>query len=142
ELESMLDRALAGGLRRLSEDELHRLPSLYRSAVSSLNVARKTALDRALVSYLESLVGRAYLAVYTSRRPERAPLRRFFFERFPQAVRALARELAMVTAIFFLGVLVAYAMVRVDSEWYFAFVDAGLAGGRTPGASTEFLRQG
>ncbi|UJR86246.1 stage II sporulation protein M [Sandaracinus amylolyticus] len=142
ELEQMLDRALSSGLRGLSEDELHRLPMLYRSAVSSLNVARKTALDRALVNYLESLVGRAYLAVYTSRRPERGPLRRFFFERFPAAVRSMSRELALSTTIFLLGLLVAYAMVRVDAEWYFAFVDPGLASGRSPGASTEFLREG
>lgn len=142
ELETLLDRCLEGGLRRLTEEELHRLPALYRSAVSSLNVARKTALDRALVSYLESLVGRAYLAVYTSRRPERSPLFRFFAERFPLAVRSMLRELALVTAVFALGVLVAYAMTRVDSEWYFAFVGDGLAGGRTPGASTEFLRRG
>lgn len=142
ELEAMLDRVLKGGLRRLSEEELHRLPMLYRSAVSSLNVARKTALDRALVAYLDSLVARAYLAVYTSRRPERAPLRRFFFERFPQAVRSMLPELGLTSAIFALGVLVAYAMTRVDSEWYFAFVDAGLSGGRSPGASTEFLRHG
>ena len=142
ELEAMLERVLKGGLRRLSEAELHRLPMLYRSAVSSLDVARKTALDRALVTYLESLVSRAYLAVYTSRRPERAPLRRFFFERFPQAVRSVLPELGLTTAIFALGMLVAYLMTRFDSEWYFAFVDGGLAGGRTPGASTEFLRDG
>ncbi len=142
ELESMLERALRGGLTRLSEPELHRLPMLYRSAVSSLHVARKTALDRALVTYLESLVARAYLAVYTSRRPERAPLRRFFFARFPEAVRSILPELAWTSAIFALGVLVSYVMTRVDSEWYFTFVDSGLAGGRTPGATTEFLRRG
>lgn len=142
ELEGMLERALSGGLRRLSEDELHRLPALYRGAVSSLNVARKTALDRALVSYLESLTGRAYLAVYTSRRPERSPLRRFFLDRFPAAVRSMASELALSAAVLLLGALVAFALVRVDAEWYFAFVDPALAAGRTPGATTEFLRAG
>jgi uncharacterized membrane protein SpoIIM required for sporulation len=140
ELEELLDRVLPRGLRALSEEELHRLPMLYRSAVSSLNVARKTALDRALVAYLEALVGRAYLAVYTSRRPERAPLFRFVADRFPRAVRSMAGELGLVTGIFALGVFVAYLLVRVDSEWYFAFVAEGLAGDRTPGASTESLR--
>lgn len=141
ELEELLARCLPRGLGALSEHELHRLPMLYRSAISALDVARKTALDRALIAYLESLTGRAYLAVYTSRRPERAPLRRFFGERFPRAVRAISAELSLCTAIFFLGVLVSYLLVRVDPEWYFAFVDEALAGGRTPGASTDFLRE-
>lgn len=140
ELEDILVQCLPRGLRSLSEHELHRLPLLYRSAVSSLNVARKTALDRALVAYLESLTGRAYLAVYTSRRPERRPLRRFFGERFPQAVRSMLPELALCTALFSLGIFVSFLLVRLDPEWYFAFVAPELAGGRSPGASTEFLR--
>lgn len=140
ELEDLLARSLGRGLSVLSEDELHRLPMLYRGAVSSLHVARKTALDRALVAYLDALVGRAYLAVYTSRRPERAPLRRFFTERFPQAVRSMLPELALTTAIFLFGVFAAYLLTRTDSEWYFAFVAPELAGGRSPGASTDFLR--
>lgn len=140
ELEDLVARCLPRGLGVLTEHELHRLPMLYRSAISSLNVARKTALDRALIAYLESLTGRAYLAVYTSRRPERAPLRRFFAVRFPRAVRAISIELALSTALFFLGVFVSFLLVTVDPEWYFAFVDESLAGGRTPGASTEFLR--
>jgi uncharacterized membrane protein SpoIIM required for sporulation len=51
-------------------------------------------------------------------------------------------ELSLSAALFFLGVLVAYLLVRSDSEWYFAFVAEALAGGRTPGATTEFLRNG
>ncbi len=141
ELEDLAERALRRGLPALGEDELHRLPALYRGAVASLHVARQTAMDRALVRYLDTLVGRAYLAVYTSRKPERRALGRFFLETIPRSVRALGTELALSTAFMGLGVVVAYMLVRLEPTWYFAFVDESLAGGRTPGATTEFLRQ-
>src|SRR4029079_5695064 len=41
--------------RTQSEDELLTLPLRYRSALSSLSVARATSLDNALVGYLEAL---------------------------------------------------------------------------------------
>jgi uncharacterized membrane protein SpoIIM required for sporulation len=141
ELETILERALPRGLRALHPSELARLPLLYRSAVSSLSVARKTAMDRALVRYLESLASRAYLAVYTSRTSERGALLRFFALGFPRAVRSMLPELALSVALFVLGIVVAYGLVRWDdAEWYFAFVDPGLSGGRSPGATTEYLR--
>lgn len=141
ELETILERALPRGLGALHETELSRLPLLYRSAVSSLSVARKTAMDRALVAYLESLASRAYLAVYTSRNEERFALVRLFAQGFPRAVRSMLPELALSVGVFVLGILVSYGLVRWDDpEWYFAFVDPGLAGDRTPGASTEYLR--
>ncbi len=141
ELETILERALPRGLRVLHESELSRLPLLYRSAISSLSVARKTAMDRALVAYLESLASRAYLAVYTSRTAERGALFRFFAQGFPRAVRSMLPELSLSIGVFALGILVSYGLVRWDDpEWYFAFVDPSLAGGRSPGATTEYLR--
>ena len=141
ELETILERALPRGLGSLHETELSRLPLLYRSAVSSLSVARKTAMDRALVGYLESLASRAYLAVYTSRTSDAGAFVRFFLEGFPRAVRSVLPELALSVLVFALGVAVSYGLVRFDDgQWYFAFVDPNLAGGRTPGATTEFLR--
>jgi len=55
------------GIRRLSLDELQRLPILYRAALSSLSVARTIVLDRNLLLYLETLSTRAFLAVYGPR---------------------------------------------------------------------------
>ena len=52
----------------LSEEELLSLPLLYRSALSSLSVARATSLDNALVAYLESLCLRGYFYLYGARR--------------------------------------------------------------------------
>lgn len=140
ELQSMVDVVLRRGLKALGPDELRRLPVLYRSALSSLAVARKTALDRALVSYLEGLSARAYLAVYGSRRSKRGALLRFFTETFPRSVRAIGREFGLATFLFALGLAVAWTLVAHDSEWYYAFVSPAMAGGRTPAAETADLR--
>jgi uncharacterized membrane protein SpoIIM required for sporulation len=141
ELANLVDLALKKGLSALNADALRRLPVLYRSALSSLAVARKTAMDRALVSYLEGLAGRAYLVVYGSRRPTRGVLRRIFLEELPRLVRRMAPELGLSTLIFALGVGVSFTLVAQDPGWYDAFVSPDLAGGRDPSAKTEELRE-
>lgn len=140
DLELMVDRALVRGLGNLTHDELRRLPALYRMTLSSLMVARETAMDRHLVKYLESLAARAYLVVYGNRRPGRALFRRFLLETFPVTVRALAMETAISGGLFLLGTAVALALVLADPGWFHAFVDADLARGRGPTATTDELR--
>lgn len=141
ELHDLTEKALKAGLQALNQDELHRLPTLYRSALSSLAVARSTALDRRLVEYLEGLAGRAYMAVYGGRRSAPGAVADFFVNRFPQEVRRLGGELALSTLLLLIGVAIAFTLTAMDSEWYFAFVSADLAGGRDPSATTESLRE-
>src|ERR1700745_2015490 len=68
ELERLVTRVERQGIRRLSWDELQRLPILYRAALSSLSVARTIVLDRNLLLYLETLSTRGFLRVYGPRR--------------------------------------------------------------------------
>ena len=140
ELDALVERALKKGLGTLSEPELRRLPVLYRAALSSLSVARRTAMDRALVDYLEGLAARAFLAVYGSRKGTRGALRRVLVEEFPRRVRALAPEMALSVFVTALGAVVAAALMKLDVGWYDAFVDPALAGGRDPNADSELLR--
>jgi len=140
ELDGLVTRALKKGLRSLAEDDLKRLPVLYRVAASSLSVARRTAMDRALVDYLESLVARAYLAVYGSRRPSRAALRSILVSGFPRQVRAMRVEVLLSLTLFAIGVGVACALTLADSSWYYAFMGAEMAGERNPGSPTKALR--
>lgn len=142
ELEQMVEVALNRGVRSLPPDDLRRLPLLYRFALASLSVARRTAMDRHLVAYLESLAARAYLVVYGSRKPTRGAIRAFVLETFPSGVRKIRAEVGVSTLFFFLGVLVAWMLTAGDEVWYYAFVPAELAQGRTPDSSTEDLRQG
>jgi hypothetical protein len=51
ELEGLIARAERRSLAVLSVEEAQRLPTLYRSALSSLSVARSIALDRNLLLF-------------------------------------------------------------------------------------------
>jgi uncharacterized membrane protein SpoIIM required for sporulation len=140
ELESMVEQVEKKGLSSLSEEDLHQLPVRYRETLFSLSVARATALDRAMIQYLEALSARAYLAVYGSRRPARQVLN-IFFERIPQAVRAHAGEFWLAFFLVALGTALAWALTSMDPNWFNTFVDARLANGRHPWATTEELRK-
>ncbi|HEY6099022.1 MAG TPA: stage II sporulation protein M, partial [Anaeromyxobacter sp.] len=125
----------------LAPAELARLPCLYRAALSSLSVARAISLDRNVLDYLESLSGRAYLAVYGTRRRLREALGDFFVRRFPRAVRAHRWHVAIATALIVLGAITGFMLTASDAERFYAFVDPRYAQGRGPASSTASLRE-
>ena len=139
-LESLLRNVDRRGVHRLAPDELGHLPSLYRSTVSSLNVARAISLDRNLVLYLENLAQRAYLCVYGTRRSLRETFAAFFRNEWPQSVRRFRRHLLVSTLILLLGGVVGFAMTAAEPTHFHTFVDPALAGDRGPDATTESLR--
>lgn len=141
ELEDLIARADRKGLRSLGAEQLARLPHLYRATLSSLSVARSISLDRALVGYLESLVGRAYFVVYGTRERTRSQLAAFFAWRLPDAVRRARWHLLIAVAITVGGALAAYAMTAADPDYYYSFV-GDMAQGRTPASSTQELYEG
>ena len=59
-LEMIVSRMESGRIRRLSDEDVLALPALYRTAASSLAVARETTLDASTLAYLEGLVLRAW----------------------------------------------------------------------------------
>ena len=141
ELEGLLARLEKGGLEVLTADELHRLPVLYRSAVSSLSVATAISLDKNLLDYLTALVGRAYIAVYGAKRRVGEAIEDFFLHRFPWAVRRYFLFVLAAYALLGLGVLTGYRLTLADPERYYSLVDEGMAQGRNPAASTKELRE-
>lgn len=141
ELEELVARLEKGGTRALSPAELARLPALYRAALSSLSVARSISLDRNVLEYLESLSGRAYLAVYGTRRRLGEALGDFFVRRFPRAVRAHRWHVAVAAAVLLLGTVTGFALTTSDAERFYAFVDPAYAQGRGPASSTASLRE-
>jgi len=135
-LELLLDRAERRGVKSLRPAELEQLPLLYRSALSSLSVARAIALDRHLLLYLEDLALRAFLVVYGPRRDLLGSCRDFLRRGFPLAVQG-ARWHVLVTLFVLLAGCVAGFMLTIgDEAWFNTFVPAALAGGRGP-ASTR-----
>jgi uncharacterized membrane protein SpoIIM required for sporulation len=118
-----------------------RAPVLYRATLSALSVARSTSLDKAVIDYLETLCARSYFFIYGSRATVWEKLASFFRVDWHQSVARLWRETAVSTALFCVGMIIAFALFNQDTEWYFAFVPADLANGRDPSASVESLRE-
>src|SRR5271169_1858648 len=109
-LEALLERAEGRGAAALTDEQLLAAPVLYRSALSSLSVARATSLDQGLIDYLESLCARAYFFVYGTRStlPERVG--RFFREDWPRAVKSLWRETLVSFGLTLVGAVSAFVM--------------------------------
>jgi len=140
DLEEVIRRAEKRGVKSLSAEDLLRLPTLYRAALSSLSVARAISLDQNVLNYLESLCARAYFQVYGARASFFERVGHFLQYGFPSAVRAALGPILLSALWLVLGGAVGFLLVQADSNWYYTFVGADMAGGRTPAASTESLR--
>ena len=97
ELEGFIREVERRSLLSLTVEELQRLPLLYRSALSSLSVARSIALDRNLLLYLENLCFRAFLILYGPRTGIAQAALDFFRRGFPVAVRAAFSAVLMAS---------------------------------------------
>lgn len=140
-LESLMGKVQRKSVDSLSDDELLEVPVLYRSAMSSLSVARSISLDQSLTRYLESLCLRAYLFVYGVRSTPLERLARFFRRDWPAAVRGLWPETLASLLLFAVGAVTAYVLTASDPDWFYSFLPAEMAAGRDPSATTEDLRK-
>ncbi|MCK6481472.1 MAG: stage II sporulation protein M [Planctomycetaceae bacterium] len=140
DLEALLARVEASGIRSLDPDQLARLPVLYRSALSSLGVARTISLDRNALAYLESLAARAYFCVYAPRMGLPSVVAVFLRSRFPRLVRRFGPHLLLAAGILLLGVLAGFLLVRADPDRFYGIVDPAMAQDRTPASTDEQLR--
>ncbi|QIQ87907.1 stage II sporulation protein M [Erythrobacter sp.] len=138
-LEAIVARMEKGGLKRVDDEDLLALPTLYRTAASSLSVARETSLDAATLRYLESLVQRAWFQVYGPRKGFFAWLREFLFGGWSRAVREIWLDVCIALFVMVTGTIVGWLLVAEDSEWFYRLVPTGLADSRRPGASREAL---
>lgn len=140
QLEELVLRAEKEGIGTLDASQVFELPHLYKGALSSLSVARAISLDKNVVDYLENLTARAYFLLYGHQRPVWQAFRRLMVFSVPDAVRSVYQELLVATLVFMFAMLAAFFLVQENPDWYFTFVDQGLAAGRQPGASAEELR--
>lgn len=141
DLETLVQRAETSGARSLRPLDLVRLPVLYRAAVSSLSVARAISLDASLLAYLENLATRAYFVVYGTRTSPAGAAGRFFTRRLPTAVRTARWHILAAALVMALGTLLGWVLTAGDLDWFYVFVDPGMAAGRDPGATAAELRQ-
>jgi len=140
ELDELVTRVEKRGIKSLSAAQLSRLPLLYRATLSSLSVARSISLDRNVLSYLESLAGRAYFCVYGTRRHLREVVADFVTWRFPSLVRRFKWPIALAALLLVLGALAGHLLTIGNEDRFYSFVDPEMAQGRGPSASTSELR--
>ncbi len=138
-LEDILARMERGGLKRIADDDLVALPALYRTAASSLSVARETSLDAATLAYLEALVQRAWFQVYGPRQGFMRWLRDFLMGGWSRAVRALWLDICIALFVMVAGTIVGWLLVARDEAWYYRLFPAGGGDPRVPGATREQL---
>jgi uncharacterized membrane protein SpoIIM required for sporulation len=138
-LEAIVACMESGRLRKLSDEDVLALPALYRTAASSLAVARETSLDAATLAYLESLVRRAWFQVYGPRQGFARWLAGFLGGGFSQAVRAIWLDIVIALAVMIAGAAAGWLLVSQDQEWYWSLVPSQFADTRVPGASREVL---
>jgi uncharacterized membrane protein SpoIIM required for sporulation len=138
-LEDIVKRMEGGGLRRIPDDDLLALPTLYRTAASSLAVARETSLDAATLAYLEALVQRAWFQVYGPRQGFARWLRDFFLGGWSRAVREIWLDICIALFMMVAGTFVGWLLVAQNEEWYYRLIPGGVADTRVPGASREEL---
>lgn len=141
EMEALLQRIESRSVRNLTDEEIIKLPRLYRAVLSSLSVARATSLDQSVVSYLESLSTRAYYVIYGSQQRLRDRVYGFFSRDWPLAVQSAWKDLSVSSFIFALGMLIGFVLVSNNPDWFYSLMNEDMASGRTPAASEDFLRE-
>ena len=114
-LDALLRQVEKKGLKSLKASEIRELASLYRSVSADLARARTNQVGHILVQNLQQLTSRSYSQIYQgSRRQEWQAVIEFGRWGFPAMVQETFAYTAIATAIFLLGVLIA---------WWFSWQD-------------------
>lgn len=138
-LEKYLNSIESRGIQSLSPEQLVELSQLYRTACSSLYMARNISLDKNLHEYLESLVSRGYISIYCTKPVKEKVLRKFFVQDFPPLIRKYFHYHLTAFLVIFVGFIVGYLMTLQDQSKYFAFIPRAMAQDRTPFSSRSSL---
>ncbi|MGL4237353.1 stage II sporulation protein M [Tabrizicola sp.] len=139
-LETLVTEAERRGLHRMEFSAARDLAAGYRRATTSLAIAREISLDRALLEYLEALTARAYLSVYAPQERVGGLISRFFTASAPQALRRSWVFIVIGVLCMGLGALTGYLLYNENEAWFFVFMPSDLADGRSPEATTGYLR--
>ncbi|HEY9623508.1 MAG TPA: stage II sporulation protein M [Crinalium sp.] len=114
-LDALLQRVEGKGLKSLGADEIKLLASLYRSVSADLARIRTTEASQTLKHDLQALTARGYNQIYQgSRRQEWQSVTTFYLWGLPATVQRNFGYIAVATALFMVGGLIA---------WWFSWRD-------------------
>jgi uncharacterized membrane protein SpoIIM required for sporulation len=126
-LETLVTRARRGGLRGLTEAELHDLTRLYPAAAVDVARARLLQVDPQAQQRMNQLAIAAHGLLYRRTSTRSLPaLWRFFRWDYPRLFRRLWPCMVLATAIFLVGLLGAYVAARLAPANAYLFVPMGL----------------
>lgn len=128
------------GVAHMTYAEVLELSDLYQQVVNALSVARAISMDAALLAYLEALSARAYLVIHAPQESLSGLVGKLLRVDIPQTVRRSWLAILIAFMALALGAVTAGVLVARDPSWFYTFVPPGLGDGRTPDASTEYLR--
>lgn len=114
-LDELLRQVEKKDIKTLRSSEIKELASLYRSVAADLARARTQQASNIIIQNLQSLTTRGYNQIYQgSRRQEWQAVLKFYRWGFPAAVRQNFGYIALATAIFLFGGILA---------WWYAWQD-------------------
>ncbi len=131
-LDALLRQVEKKGLKSLRSPQIRELASLYRSVSADLARARTNQVGNTLIQDLQRLTSRSYSQIYQgSRRQEWQEVVEFCRWGFPNAVQQTWGYIAVATAIFLFGALIA---------WWFSWQDPVFMSLIVPGHLIEKVR--
>ncbi len=114
-LEALLSQVENKGIKSLKSADIQALASLYRSVAADFARARTQQAGNLITQNLQSLTTRGYNQIYQgSRRQEWQAVKEFYRTDLPSIVQQTSGYIALATAIFLLGAIVA---------WWYAWRD-------------------
>ncbi|HEV3116809.1 MAG TPA: stage II sporulation protein M [Gemmataceae bacterium] len=102
-LEAVLARVEGSGLGTLDDEQAVEFGQLYRRTASDLNQAQTFVSGDAVVQYLNDLVARSYLVIYTRTRIDVRGFLLYLFWGYPAVFRRCLSYFLLATAIFLAG---------------------------------------
>lgn len=103
ELERLLNKSEATGIKSLSLEEARQLARLYRATSSDLLWVRARSGAADVSEYLNDLIGRAYAITYPGKRPRLADVVGFLTHVFPDLMAKEVRMFIAATLMFWAG---------------------------------------
>ncbi len=116
ELSGILGKVRSGGIKRLSEAELERLGTLYRSATSHLAAARTYFPSSDASRYLNQLVAQAHASIYRSQSLKLKSILHLFSREIPAVFQRRIGYIALAFALFVGAGLVGFIGCYIEEE--------------------------
>jgi uncharacterized membrane protein SpoIIM required for sporulation len=122
QLEAVLRRIEGSGLATLDEEQAVEFGRLYRSAASDLNQAQTFVSGDATVQYLNDLVARCYVVIYTKSRIDLWGLVRYLLWGYPAVFRRYLGHVLLATALLAAGAVFGFLVSYYDPQTARAFL--------------------